>query len=357
MNSPSELNIEQGELPDSVLRQTAALRVPPGFQSPIIAIVGPTASGKSTLADALATRLGGEVISADSMQVYRGMDIGTAKTPESERSVPYHCIDLVEPGAIFTAALYQRYARLAIDEVSSYRRRVVFCGGTGLYLRAALDHFELDEGREQQTNSEFREQMKARAESLGAIAFHAELAERDPESAELIHPNNTRRVIRAFELLEQGTSYAQSTAGFARFESVYPVRFVGLKVERELLYQLIDARVNAMIKDGWLGEVQVLLSEDYGDALRTSQAIGYKEIALVLEGKMTLREANEATRQATRRYAKRQMTWFNRDPRIEWIDVSDLHRRVLDGAINSEDFRFMLLSRAMQLLNSASAVL
>jgi tRNA dimethylallyltransferase len=341
----------------------------------IIAIVGPTASGKSTLADALAVRLGGEVVSADSMQVYRGMDVGTAKTPEPERSVPYHCIDLVDPGQSFTAALYQRYARIAIDEISSYRRRVIFCGGTGLYLRAALDHFALDEGREQPTDrelrkqptdselreqpadSELREQLKARAESLGPEAFHAELAKLDPESAVRIHPNNVRRVIRAFELLEQGSGYARATADFHRFESVYPVRFIGLHIERELLYQLIDTRVDTMIKDGWLGEVQVLLSEDFGDALKSSQAIGYKEMVQVLEGKMTLREASEATKQATRRYAKRQLTWFNRDPRIEWIDITELHRRMLNGVINSEDFRFMLLSSAMQLLNSTPAVL
>jgi tRNA dimethylallyltransferase len=183
------------------------------------------------------------------------------------------------------------------------------------------------------------------------------LAAVDPESAALIHPNNVRRAIRAFEWLEQESSYVEQSQGFAITRDIYPTVYLGLTLPREQLYERINARVTQMIEQGLLEEVQRLLSQGYERSLTAQQAIGYKEMALVLDGKMTLREASEATRQATRRYAKRQMTWFNRDPRIEWIDVSDLHRQVLDGAINSEDFRFMLLSRAMQLLNSASAVL
>jgi len=347
-------------------------------EQPIIAIVGPTASGKSLLADALAARLGGEIVSADSMQVYRGMDIGTAKTSEAERSVAYHCIDLVDPDVAFTAALYQRYARAAIDDIASRGRRVVFCGGTGLYLRAAVDGFSLDEGREAvfDTDSDgddgiagdaadaaanisvlsdtglgaLRQSLNEQAERLGAEAFHELLAGRDPESAALIHPNNVRRVVRAFELLEQGASYAKASSGIRRFESVYPVRFIGLTLDRELLYQLIDTRVDAMISDGLLGEVQVLISEGFHDALTASQAIGYKELVAVLDGKTTLRDAVAAIKQATRRYAKRQMTWFSRDPRVEWLDVTDLHQVCLEGKVDRDELAFMMQGRAYRLL-------
>ncbi|MDR2957001.1 MAG: tRNA (adenosine(37)-N6)-dimethylallyltransferase MiaA [Coriobacteriales bacterium] len=322
-------------------------------QPEIIAIIGPTASGKSLLADRLAQRIGGEVISADSMQVYRGMDIGTAKIPLDERSVPYHGIDLVDPGETFTAALYQRYARAAISEIHTRGQRVVFCGGTGLYLRAALDDFDLDEGREDEsgiTSASLRERLNKQAEELGAEAFHALLASSDPESAGLIHPNNTRRLIRAFELLEQGSSYAESSAGFSRFESAYPLRLIGLSLERELLYGLIDARVDAMLADGLLGEVQVLLSEGFSEALTAMQAIGYKELVPVLAGECPLGEAVDAIKQATRHYAKRQLTWFGRDPRVEWLDISDLHSAHQAGRIDVGDFARLLLSRALTLL-------
>jgi len=383
---------------------------------PIIAVVGATASGKSLLADALALRMQGEIISADSMQVYQGMDIGTAKTPIDERSVPYYGLDLVSPDVAFTAALYQRYARAVIAEIQSRGKSVIFCGGTGLYLRAALDDFTLDEQRESSVDdlfpesseslpsdnstddsslsssnpaslvsdsnlneqhldssngfvssrsssvdsrmSEFdqhpddalRERLNTQASELGATAFHSLLAKRDPDSAALIHPNNQRRVVRAFELLEQGLSYAQISAGFTRYESLYPVQYIGLEVERELLYQMIDNRVNAMITAGLLGEVQVLISEGFADALTASQAIGYKQLISVLTGQCTLKEALEAIKQATRRYAKRQLTWFRRDPRITWVEVSDLHQAHLAGELDRDELASLMLSRIMAVL-------
>ncbi|MDR0458913.1 MAG: tRNA (adenosine(37)-N6)-dimethylallyltransferase MiaA [Coriobacteriales bacterium] len=383
---------------------------------PIIAVVGATASGKSLLADTLALRMQGEIISADSMQVYQGMDIGTAKTPIDERSVPYHGIDLVSPDVAFTAALYQRYARAAIAEIQSRRKSVIFCGGTGLYLRAALDDFTLDEQREssiddslsknsvslqrddssddsslnssnsaslmsdsslseqhldssssymlsrsssvdsrmseidQHPDNALRERLNAQALEFGAKAFHELLAKQDPDSAALIHPNNQRRVVRAFELLEQGLSYAQVSAGFTRYESLYPAQYIGLEVERELLYQMIDMRVDAMITAGLLGEVQVLISEGFADALTASQAIGYRQLVSVLAGQSTLKEALEAIKQATRRYAKRQLTWFRRDPRITWVEVSDLHQAHLAGELDRDELASLMLSRTMAVL-------
>jgi len=318
--------------------------------------VGATGTGKSVLAEALAATLGGQIISADSMQVYKGMDIGTAKTPVAQRRVAYHCVDLVEPGFPFTAALYQREARAAIERLLASDVTPVLCGGTGLYIRVALDDFQLDEGR--QGDGPFlspvtlspREQLVARAEELGAEAFHAELAALDAQSAVLIHPHNVRRVIRAFELLEQGSSYAQQHEGFDRFEAVYPARFVGIAVEHEVLYEVIERRVDAMMAAGLLDEVRGLLAAGFAEALTAQQAIGYKELVPVLAGERTLEDAVAEIKQSTRRYAKRQRTWFKRDARIAWIEATDLHRQVLDGTLTSEEFAQALLERSIKLL-------
>jgi tRNA dimethylallyltransferase len=314
-----------------------------------LAVVGATGTGKSVLADALAMRLGGEIINADSMQVYRGMDIGTAKTPVCERGVPYHCVDLVDPGTPFTAARYQRVARLAIEALLARKVTPVLCGGTGLYVRVALDDFCFDEGRNDDV-SESRARLQAQANEMGAELFHALLAARDPESAGLIHPHNTRRVIRAFELLEQDSSYARQHEGFARFEAVYPVRFVGLAVDPAVLYEVIERRVDVMIASGLLDEVRDLLDKGFREAATAQQAIGYKELVGVLEGNRTLEDASALVKQATRRYAKRQRTWFKRDNRIEWIDVTDLHRLRLAGELDAAGFTQRLQDCALDLL-------
>jgi tRNA dimethylallyltransferase len=324
----------------------------------VIAVVGATGTGKTAFADALAARLGGEVINADSMQVYRGMDIGTAKLPPAERSVPYHCVDLADPGAPFTAALYQRAARTAIDGLLARDVTPIVCGGTGLYVRAVLDDFCFDEGRKERADAdtgedaaedtataELRARLTAQAEQQGADALYALLVARDPESAALIHPHNIRRVIRAFELLEQNTSYARQHEGFARFESVYPTRFIGLAVEPKVLYEAIERRVDGMMAAGLLDEVRGLLAAGFREAATARQAIGYKELVPVLEGEQSLEEAVAQIKQATRRYAKRQRTWFKRDPRIQWIDATDLHRAVLADERASADFAQGLLER------------
>ncbi|MCL1847082.1 MAG: tRNA (adenosine(37)-N6)-dimethylallyltransferase MiaA [Coriobacteriia bacterium] len=353
----------------------------------VIAVVGATGTGKSALAEALAVKLGGEVVGADSMQVYKSMDIGTAKTPVAERRVPHHCVDLVEPGFPFTAALYQREARAAIERLLADGVVPVLCGGTGLYVRVALDDFHLDEGREEDgcdkgdgldkgdgpfvtpvpfvksvpfvtpkrlvpfvTPQTSREQLLARAEELGAEAFHAELALLDAESAALIHPHNVRRVIRAFELLEQGTSYAKQHEGFDRFEAVYPAQFVGITVEHEVLYEVIERRVDRMIAAGLLDEVRGLLEAGFADALTAQQAIGYKELVPVLAGERTLEDAVAEIKQSTRRYAKRQRTWFKRDERIAWIEATDLHRQALVGRLSGEEFAQALLAKTVDLL-------
>lgn len=284
--------------------------------------MGPTAVGKSALAEELAVLLGGEVVSADSMQVYRGMNVGTAKTPVELRRVVHHCIDLVDPGQPFSAALFQRHARDAIASCAARGVLPVICGGTGMYVRAALDDWSFPAG--EQVDNPVRERWERFAAENGAQALHTELELRDSTSAALIHPNNVRRVVRALEMLDEGSSYADQHEGFEQRESVYDARFIGLTMDRERLYARIDDRVDAMMAAGLLDEVGGLIERGFRDALTASQAIGYKELVGVIEGGAPLESALDAIKRASRRYAKRQLTWFRADPRIAWIDVTEL---------------------------------
>jgi tRNA dimethylallyltransferase len=287
----------------------------------VVAVVGPTGVGKTALAEQLAGRLGGEIVSADSMQVYRGMDVGTAKPRLDERLVPYHCIDLVDPGEPYSAALYQRDARAAIADIWARDALPVLCGGTGLYVRAALDDWKFPAG---ETGSPARDRWEAVSTDVGPERLHAMLAERDPASAALIHPNNVRRVVRALEMLDVGGSYASQAAGFSQRESLYDAAILGLTMDRERLYARIDERVDAMLYAGLLDEVARLLEAGYRDALTATQAIGYKELVPVLEDGADLGDAVARIKQATRRYAKRQLTWFGADPRVLWLDVTHM---------------------------------
>ena len=301
----------------------------------VIAIVGPTAVGKTALAEELSVRLGGEIVSADSMQVYRGMDIGTAKPPATERRVPYWCIDLAEPGEPFSAALFQRAAREAIGDIVGRGKLPVIAGGTGLYVRAAVDPMEFPSGN--QTGAP-RAAFEAYAAEHGPEALYALLEERDPESAAVIHRNNTRRVVRALEMVDDGISYALQREGFSARTSVYDAHFVGLEFDRELLYARIDARVDAMVEGGLLGEVESLLEAGLRDAITAAQAIGYKEFVPVIEQGADLDQATWAVKQASRRYAKRQLTWFRADPRVQWIDVTELSlEHAADAAMGTLD--------------------
>lgn len=278
--------------------------------------------GKTALAEEIAVRLGGEVVSADSMQVYRGMDIGTAKPAPYERRVPYHCIDVADPGEPYSAALFQRDAREAIERIARRGRLPVLCGGTGMYVRAALDDWDFPAG--EQTDNPIRARWEAFLAEHGPQALHAELARLDAPSAQLVHPNNSRRVVRALEMHDLGESYAEQHAGFSVRRSIYNARLFGLAMDRERLYERVDARVDAMISAGLLGEVEGLLEAGFRDALTAAQAIGYKELVPVIEDGADLDDAVAAIKQASRRYAKRQLTWFRADERIEWIDVTDL---------------------------------
>ncbi len=288
---------------------------------PIPCIVGPTASGKSALAENIAEKLGAEILSADSMQIYKGMDIGTAKVPLSERKAIYHGIDLVSPDEPYSAALFQSYGRSVIEEVQKNKRRTLIVGGTGLYIRAVMDDYQFPAG--EQVDNPVREAFEKLLEEQGADALWQRLHSVDPQSAALIHPHNTRRVIRAFELLQEGKSYAEQAAALKSIPEFYPGVYIGLSVDRDVLRERIDRRVDAMVADGLVDEVNELLKQGIRGVITSSQAIGYKEIVAAIEGDMSYDDAIEAIKLATKRYAKRQMTWFRSDKRIQWIDATD----------------------------------
>lgn len=294
---------------------------------PIVSIVGPTASGKSALADALALKLKGEVLSADSMQIYRGMDIGTAKIPSAERSVAYWGLDIADPGQPYSAALFQDYGRAAIEDMRTRLKPSIICGGTGLYVRAVLDDYQFPQG--EQEDNPVREKFEAFLEEHGVDALWNLLDKEDPQSAALIHKNNTRRVIRAFELLDEGTSYAEQHAGLSCIPEYYHALWFGLWVDPEVLCERIDARVDTMFEMGLVSEVESLLHRGLHESITAGQAIGYKEVVRALEGEISMSEARERIKISTRRYAKRQRTWFKADARICWLDANTFHLETL----------------------------
>lgn len=291
------------------------------LDNPVVCVVGPTASGKTALAQRVAELLDGEVVSADSMQIYRGMDIGTGKILPAERTVPYWGLDLAEPGEPYSAALFQGYARAAFEDVDARGKRSVLCGGTGLYVRAAIDDYRFPKG--EQVDNEVRDRYAALVRDIGNQALWERLRAADPDSAALIHPNNVRRVIRAFELLDEGTTYARVNAGLKSMAQAVPAVFLGLSVDPAVLNARIDARVDQMLADGLVEEVRSLLQAGFREGLTAPQAIGYKEVVTALEGACSLDDAVAQIKIATHRYAKRQRTWFRKDERIHWIDAND----------------------------------
>ena len=297
----------------------------------ILAIVGSTASGKTALSVALAQRLGGEIVSCDSMQVYRRMNIGTAKPTEEERcGVPHHLIDAVEPSVAFSCADYVTMAGEAVKEIAARQKLPILCGGTGLYL----DRFLCGEMEETHADEELRASLFAFAAENGAHALHERLRAVDPQSADAIHENNVKRVVRALEIFEQtGIPKSEFDRRSQVGESPYDALVIGLRYpRREVLYDRINRRVDMMMEDGLLAETKQLLEEGVFDVnLTAAQAIGYKELLGYLRGEETLAEAAENLKTATRRYAKRQLTWFTAKPYVVWVDMER------DGALRSLD--------------------
>ena len=287
---------------------------------PVVCIVGPTASGKSDLAQKMALVLQGEVVSADSMQVYRGMDIGTGKVPAEKRLVPHHGLDLVDPGQPFSAALFQAYARECFRDIDSRGKRAFLCGGTGFYVRAAIDDYEFPAG--EQVGNAIRDKYNEIARQSGARVIWELLQQRDPLSAAIIPENDVKRIVRAFELLEEGTSYARQKEKLASIGQFVPATMIGLRVDVDVLRARIDERVDAMFEAGLVDEVRSLLDAGLRSGITAPHAIGYKEVVAALEGEISMEQARESIKVATHRYAKRQRTWFGKDPRIQWIDAT-----------------------------------
>ena len=298
----------------------------------LLVICGPTASGKSELAIRLARELDAEIVNADSMQVYRGMDIGTAKpAPAQRKEIPHHLIDVADPDQPFSAADFALAADEAIRGTTGRGKRVIVAGGTGLYIRALLKGLvDSPSGA-----GEIRRKLQEEARELGNQAMLEKLGRVDPELAARIHPNNRVRIIRALEvyrLTGVPLSRYQQEHGFSgrRYESLQ----IGIKVERRELYRRIDERVERMVEDGLLDEVHGLLASGYGRDLKSMRAIGYKEAAACLAGEYGPDEAVRLIKRDTRRYAKRQLTWFNADPDILWLEYSEKFDTILRHAID-----------------------
>ncbi|MET9824150.1 MULTISPECIES: tRNA (adenosine(37)-N6)-dimethylallyltransferase MiaA [unclassified Streptomyces] len=279
----------------------------------VIAVVGPTAAGKSDLGVFLAERLGGEVVNADSMQLYRGMDIGTAKlTPEERGGVPHHLLDIWDVTVTASVAEYQRLARERIDALLAAGRWPVLVGGSGLYVRGAVDNLEFPG-----TDPEVRARLEAELELHGPGALHARLAAADPEAGRAILPSNGRRIVRALEVIEiTGRPF---TANLPGHDSVYDTVQIGVDVARPELNERITSRVDRMWEGGLVDEVRALEAQGLREGRTASRALGYQQVLAALTGACTLDEARAETVRATKRFARRQDSWFRRDPRVHWL--------------------------------------
>ncbi|WP_077597927.1 tRNA (adenosine(37)-N6)-dimethylallyltransferase MiaA [Olsenella urininfantis] len=300
---------------------------------PVVAIAGPTASGKSSLADAVASALGSSVVSVDAMQVYRGMDVGTAKTPPLERRCPLLMVDVCDLRDDYSVRLFQRDARSCVDAILAEGRTPVLCGGTGLYLDAVVDEMEFPDGA---LGCELRSRYDGLARTLGPEGLHHLLLERDPWSAKLIHPHNQRRVIRALELHDQGLSYAKNHEGLLAKNPHYKLLMYVISMDRKRLYERIDQRVETMFASGLVEEVKGLIARGLTESPTALQAIGYKEVVSALMGSCSMDEAKETIKQRSRRYAKRQLSWIKRDGRGRVLDYERMDEAQALGVVLSD---------------------
>ena len=291
------------------------------IQPPIVAVVGATAAGKTGLSLDLAERLDGEIVNTDAMQVYRGMDIGTAKVPPTERrGIPHRLLDLLDVTEPLTVAEFQGWAREAVSDIRARGRTPVLVGGSALYTRAVLDRFEFPG-----TDPAVRRELEAELARVGAPALHRRLAQVDPEAAAQILPDNGRRIVRALEVVAfTGRPFSATLPGH---EYVDPRSIqIGVDIDRATLDPRIEQRVREMFDAGLVGEVRRLLEVGLARGRTARTAIGYREVTAYLTGEMTLEEAIDATTTATRRFSRRQDSWFRKDPRVVWIAWDDPDR-------------------------------
>lgn len=294
-------------------------------KKPLIVLTGPTAVGKTALSIQLARRIGGEIISADSMQVYRHMDIGTAKIRLEEMDgVPHHLIDILEPTEDFNVVRFQALARAAAEDIYSRGKIPIVAGGTGFYIQALLNDIDFTQIDE---NMQFREEMERLAAEQGAEVLHERLRAVDPESAEAIHANNVKRVIRALEYYQQtGQKISEHNEAEREKESAYNSAYFVLTDDRKILYDRIDKRVDLMMQEGLLEEVNALRLRGLKRESVAMQGLGYKELFGYFEGEYPLEEAVRIIKRDTRHFAKRQLTWFRRERDVIWLDKSEIGR-------------------------------
>jgi len=294
---------------------------------PFLALVGSTASGKTGAALRIAQALGAEILSVDSMLVYRGMDVGTAKPTASERGrVPHHLVDLVEPSQPFSVAAFQAAARRAAEDVRRRGKTSLLVGGSGLYFRAVVDDLEFPG-----TEAGIRGALEGEAAVLGAERMHRRLTDLDPVAASKIEPANVRRTVRALEVAAiTGRTFSSFAEAWDRY-GPERVRAAGVRLGTQDLAARVDARVQEMLAAGWLKEVEALVARGLGGWLTATRAIGYAELARHLAGELSLEDAVQQTVKRTRTLARRQMAWFRRDPRIRWFDVG------ISGALEATD--------------------
>lgn len=287
----------------------------------LLVIIGPTAVGKTKLSIELAKRFNGEIISGDSMQVYKGMDIGTAKIKEEEKEgIPHYLIDIKEPDEPFSAAEFQELANTMILDIQHRGKLPIIVGGTGLYIQSVIYDYHFSEAP---SDPEYRVMLEKRAEAEGFEAIFAELKKIDPESAERIHPNNSRRVIRALEIYHCTGHTMSEQLKEQPTELKYDTCIIGLTMEREQLYSRINHRVDLMMDEGLVAEVQGFFEKGLKDC-QSIQAIGYKELYDFFKGTTSQNEAIENLKQNSRRYAKRQLTWFRNKMDVSWFDMTNV---------------------------------
>ena len=286
----------------------------------VIVIVGPTASGKSELAQCIAEKMDGEVISADSMQIYKHLNIGTGKLKLGERRVPHYGLDIVEPNEPYSAALFQTYARDKVSDIQAKGKQPILCGGTGFYVKSVIDDYNFSHGC--QECNPIREHFQAMSDTMTNAELWESLRQVDPASAAEIEVNDVKRVVRALELHARGESYAENKAKIKQIPEFLPSIWIGLKVDPTILAERISKRVDAMIEEGLVDEVKSLVDAGFKDALCSPKAIGYREIIDYMDGKKSLEQAVADIKTNSRRYGKRQRTWFRSEARIHWIEAN-----------------------------------
>ena len=294
------------------------------MKKPLIVLTGPTAVGKTSLSISLAKAVNGEIISADSMQVYKGMDIGSAKIRKEEmQGVTHYLVDILEPEEEFHIVKFQELAKAALEEIYAKGKIPILVGGTGFYIQAVTRDIDFTQA-EQETS--YREELEQLAKEKGAEYLHEKLREVDPKSAENIHANNVKRVIRALEFYHQnGTPISEHNEEQKQQTSPYNLAYFVLTAPREILYERIDRRVDQMMEEGLLEEVKSLRERGCHRGMVSMQGLGYKEILAYLEGEYPLEEAVRILKRDTRHFAKRQLTWFRREQDVIWVDKEQFH--------------------------------